>query len=653
VVLIPADTDTETGGEGDVEPNGMTVGLAYDVGGRGDQSFNDSAAAGVDQAVEEFGFEVEEAEAADGEAESAREERLRTFADAGVNPIIAVGFAYAPSVAKVAPEYPETYFALIDSPDATGENIANLLFAEEQGSFLVGAAAALETQTDNIGFVGGVNTPLINKFEAGYIAGAEAVNPDIEVQSQYLTEIPDFSGFGDPAKGKTTAEGMYQNGADIVYHAAGGSGGGVFEAASEADAFAIGSTPTSTRPADPSVQDVIITSMLKKVDVGVFEYLTEVNDGPSPPARCRTTSSRTAGLLTSGDMLSQETIDQLEDFSSRSSTARSRSRPSRDPLTRRGPGSASSVPRASSVCTPSPPGRGASGLLRRHTDVTTATTGPQTAGDIAVRLRGIGKTFPGVVANHDVDIDIRRGTVHAIVGENGAGKSTLMKILYGVQKPSSGTIEVQGRQLSLGSPSDAIKAGVGMVFQHFMLADNLTVLENVTLGAEKLHGIGDGAKKEILRISGAYGLDLEPDRLVADLGVGARQRIEILKVLYRGAHTIILDEPTAVLVPQEVDELFGNLRELKEEGLTVIFISHKLDEVLSVADEVTVIRRGTTVATVPAKSVTSHQLAELMVGAELPSPSTEESTVTDRPVLQVHDLNLPATAPGTCSATSR
>jgi basic membrane protein A len=300
------------GGEGDSD---ITIGLAYDVGGRGDQSFNDSAAAGADQAVEEFGFELEEAEATDGEAESAREERLRTFADAGVDPIIAVGFAYAPSVAKVAPEYPDIHFALIDSADATGENIANLLFAEEQGSFLVGAAAALESQAGNIGFVGGVNTPLIAKFEAGYIAGAQAVNPDIEVQSQYLTEPPDFSGFGDPAKGKTTAEGMFQNGADIVYHAAGGSGGGVFEAAAEAGGFAIGVDSDQYETADPSVQDVIITSMLKKVDVGVFEYLTEVNDGTFPSGEVTyDLESDGVGYSTSGDMLSQETIDQLEDF---------------------------------------------------------------------------------------------------------------------------------------------------------------------------------------------------------------------------------------------------------------------------------------------------------------------------------------------------
>jgi general nucleoside transport system ATP-binding protein len=266
---------------------------------------------------------------------------------------------------------------------------------------------------------------------------------------------------------------------------------------------------------------------------------------------------------------------------------------------------------------------------------TSTTTAP------AVHLTGIGKRFPGVIANDDVNIEVRRGSIHAIVGENGAGKSTLMKILYGVQKPDAGTIEIDGNQVDLSSPADAIKAGVGMVFQHFMLADNLTVLENVVLGAEKLHGIGGEARAEIMRLSDAYGLGVRPDQLVEQLGVGDRQRVEILKVLYRGARTIILDEPTSVLVPQEVDELFANLRELKSEGLAVIFISHKLDEVLSVADVVTVMRRGTTVDTVDPASVTAHQLAELMVGAELPSPSTEVSTVTDEVLISVEHLTLP------------
>ncbi|MFC8584571.1 ABC transporter ATP-binding protein [Streptomyces sp. NPDC057217] len=258
----------------------------------------------------------------------------------------------------------------------------------------------------------------------------------------------------------------------------------------------------------------------------------------------------------------------------------------------------------------------------------------------AVELHGITKRFPGVVANKDIAITVRKGTVHALIGENGAGKSTLMKILYGMQKPDEGTIAVDGEQVAFSSPGDAIARGIGMVHQHFMLADNLTVLENVVLGGEKLYGIGARARKKIREISDQYGLGVRPDALVEDLGVADRQRVEILKVLYRGARILILDEPTAVLVPQEVDALFGNLRELKSEGLTVIFISHKLGEVLKVADDITVIRRGTTVGTADPKTATTKQLAELMVGSELPSPETRESTVTDVPMLQVRNLTL-------------
>ncbi len=244
------------------------------------------------------------------------------------------------------------------------------------------------------------------------------------------------------------------------------------------------------------------------------------------------------------------------------------------------------------------------------------------------------------MANHDIHLAVRKGTVHALVGENGAGKSTLMKILYGMQKPDEGTITVDGEQVAFGSPADAIVRGIGMVHQHFMLADQLTVLENIVLGSEKLHGIGGAARRKIVEISDRYGLGVRPDAYVEDLGVADRQRVEILKVLYRGATTLILDEPTAVLVPQEVDALFDNLRELKSEGLSVIFISHKLGEVLSVADDITVIRRGTTVGTAIPSETTPRQLAELMVGSELPTPETAESTVTDRAMIQVESLKL-------------
>ncbi|NEK58052.1 ABC transporter ATP-binding protein [Geodermatophilus sabuli] len=262
---------------------------------------------------------------------------------------------------------------------------------------------------------------------------------------------------------------------------------------------------------------------------------------------------------------------------------------------------------------------------------------------LAVELRGITKRFPGVVANKDIELRVRRGEVHAIVGENGAGKSTLMKTLYGMHRPDEGQVLLHGREVHFRSPADAIDAGIGMVHQHFMLADNFTVLENVVLGSEPTKGgrlDRAEARRRILDISDRYALDLDPDELVEDLGVGDRQRVEIAKVLYRGATTLILDEPTAVLVPQEVDELFGNLAELKREGLTVLFISHKLDEVRRVADSITVIRRGTTVGTADPRTTTSRELAEMMVGAELPTPETRTSTVRDAPVLQLSGVTV-------------
>ena len=259
-----------------------------------------------------------------------------------------------------------------------------------------------------------------------------------------------------------------------------------------------------------------------------------------------------------------------------------------------------------------------------------------------VELSGITKRFPGVVANSDVNLTVNAGEVHAVCGENGAGKSTLMKILYGMQQPDEGTITINGTQVRLRNPQDAIKAGIGMVHQHFMLADNLTVRENVLLGAEGLHGIGRTARARLAELAKQTGLNAPLDTLLESLGVADRQRVEIVKVLYRGAKIIILDEPTAVLVPQEVDALFATVREMQARGFTFIFISHKLDEVRAIADTVTVIRRGTTVGTADPKTISSRELAEMMVGSELPSPETRESTVTDRDVLRVTRLQVKA-----------
>ncbi|EWT02762.1 ABC transporter substrate-binding protein [Intrasporangium oryzae NRRL B-24470] len=259
----------------------IVVGIAYGVGGRGDQSFNASAAVGLDKAKADLGITYKEATQVNGESEAATEERLQQFVDAGATHVIGVGFAYAKAIGAVAKANPEVHFAIIDdaSADSAGPNVAQLTFAEEQGSFLVGAAAALKSKTNTVGFVGGVATDLIKKFEAGYIAGAKAANPSIVVKSQYLSQPPDFSGFNDPAKGKTAAEGLYQGGADVVYHAAGGSGSGVFTAAKAAGKLAIGVDSDQALTATPDVRDVILTSMIKKVDVAVYDFLKSGSEG--------------------------------------------------------------------------------------------------------------------------------------------------------------------------------------------------------------------------------------------------------------------------------------------------------------------------------------------------------------------------------------
>ncbi len=263
---------------------------------------------------------------------------------------------------------------------------------------------------------------------------------------------------------------------------------------------------------------------------------------------------------------------------------------------------------------------------------------------LAIELTGITKRFPGVIANDNVNLAVESGEIHAVCGENGAGKSTLMKILYGMQPADEGTMRVNGEEVKFHSPSEAIDAGIGMVHQHFMLAAQLTVLENVILGAEPLKSGGRidfaEATTHLAEVGEDYGLTIDPDDLVETLEVGERQRVEIIKVLYRGARILILDEPTAVLVPHEVDELFRNMRDLKASGATIIFIDHKLEEVLEIADTITVLRQGRTIATVKPGDVTTGDLAELMVGSELPTPETTGSTVTTELALSISGLTI-------------
>jgi general nucleoside transport system ATP-binding protein len=261
----------------------------------------------------------------------------------------------------------------------------------------------------------------------------------------------------------------------------------------------------------------------------------------------------------------------------------------------------------------------------------------------ALELRGITKRFGPVVANDRVDFDLERGEVHALLGENGAGKSTLMSILYGLYRPDEGEIRIDGESHHVDSPARAIELGIGMVHQHFMLVPVMTVTENIVLGSEPRRGalldLREGARR-VRELSDRYGLAVDPDALIEDVTVGAQQRAEILRALYRDARILVLDEPTAVLTAQEAEELFQVLRALRDDGVAIVFISHKLGEVLEIADRVTVLRRGRRIDTVPADGATEQSLARLMVGREVLLRVEKPEGRPAAPVLEVEDLHV-------------
>ena len=261
-----------------------------------------------------------------------------------------------------------------------------------------------------------------------------------------------------------------------------------------------------------------------------------------------------------------------------------------------------------------------------------------------LEMRHITKRFPGTVANDDVSFDLREGEVHALLGENGAGKSTLMNILYGLYHPDEGEIAIKGRNVRLGSPNAAIEAGVGMVHQHFMLIPVMTVAENIVLAEEPTRQAVlldmDEAERRVQEISDRFGLAVDPKARIQDITVGQQQRVEILKALYRDADVLVLDEPTAVLTPQEAKELFEVVRGLTERGKSIVFISHKLNEVLEIADRITVLRRGKLIETLPAAGATEESLARLMVGRDVLFRVAKTDAQPTEALLEVEDVHI-------------
>ncbi|WP_439664557.1 BMP family lipoprotein [Lentzea sp. HUAS TT2] len=285
----PATSNTSAANGDKVDASALKIGLAYDIGGRGDASFNDSAAAGLDKAIADMGVKKEntrELSAAPSEDESAKQTRLRQLASEGFSPIIGVGFAYAESMKLVAAEFPNVKFGLVDSAVDGAANVTPLVFAEQEGSFLAGVIAAYQSKKCHVGFVGGVEIPLIQKFEAGYVQGAKAAAPKIQVEKKYITPAGDFTGFQDAPKGQEAAKGQIDKGADVIYQAAGASGKGIFSAAKQGGVLAIGVDSDQYNQATVAdTKDVIVSSMLKRVDVAVYDFVKAVakNDLASLP----------------------------------------------------------------------------------------------------------------------------------------------------------------------------------------------------------------------------------------------------------------------------------------------------------------------------------------------------------------------------------
>jgi basic membrane protein A and related proteins len=498
--------------------------LIYDLGGKFDKSFNEAAFNGAERFKAETGGNYRDIEIS---SEAQREQALRRFAEAGFNPVVTTGFSMAGPISTVAPDFPDVKFVTIDGfvDPAAHPNVLSILFKEHEGSYLVGMAAAMASQSGTVGFVGGMDIPLIRKFACGYAQGVKAVNPDATVVANFTGTTP--AAWNDPVKGGELTRAQISQGADVVFAAAGGTGLGVLQTAADAG------IKSDRRRLEPELPPPRLGPDLHAQARGRGRVRGDVRGrrprdrraGPRPRRRGRGLRARRE----------QRRADHGRD------AHRHRRRAGADHLGRaRGPRlhDRRQLPGAH--------------LLSRGMIATETHAGrPDTAAP-AIELRGISKAFGPVQANKDISIRVMPGTIHGIIGENGAGKSTLMSILYGFYKADAGEIFIRGNRTEIPDSQAAIRAGIGMVFQHFKLVQNFTVLENVVLGAEDgrlLRPSLAKARTLLQQLSDDYELSVDPDALIEDIGVGMQQRVEILKALYRQAEILILDEPTGVLTP--------------------------------------------------------------------------------------------------------
>uniref|UniRef100_UPI00260D5D2E BMP family ABC transporter substrate-binding protein n=1 Tax=Oceanispirochaeta sp. TaxID=2035350 RepID=UPI00260D5D2E len=604
-----------------------SVTMVTDVGGVNDQSFNQSAWEGLQRAGNELNLDVSYKES---KQNADYMPNMESALDDGNDLIWGIGFMMADAIMEAAQNNPDQKYAIIDSAfEDSPPNLVGVVFQAAQGSYLVGYIAGRMTETQRVGFIGGIKFFLIEEFEYGFKAGVKQAGADIEVISQYAES------FTDAAKGKSIANSMYQQGADIIFHAAGGVGNGLIEAAKEQGKWAIG----VDRDQNDLAPDNVLTSAMKRVDNGIFNLSKDLAEGNFPggttvayglaeggvgiapssskhvPADILADVEKLEKMIIAGEFVVPNTADSYEAYSVVEIKYSVYNKLiANDPALRQGQFLS-----------------GGKSLNNYDFD------------QIAVDMRGITQKFGSLVANDNIDLKVHKGEVHALLGENGAGKTTLVNSLYGLYHPTAGEIFINGNKVVMDSPNIAIQNGIGMVHQHFMLIKPFSVVENIILGMET-HKFGvldmEKATKDIIALSEKYGLTIDPTASIQDITVGMQQRVEILKTLYRGADILILDEPTAVLTPQEILDLIQIIHNLTDQGKTVIIITHKLKEIKDVADFCTIIRRGKKIDTVKVEDVSESDLASMMVGREVSFKVDKIEASPAEIVIEVRNLHV-------------
>ena len=511
---------------------------------------------------------------------------LRRASDAGFGLIVDLEYSHGDALQAVAKDYASTDYVILNQV-RPGANVASVLFQEQEGSYLAGALATMVAMDPSIkgmsgkpviGVIGGTKSVGIDKFIVGYIEGAREIEPKVEVKVAYSNN------FGDPTVGFQMAKAMFDAGANVVYQVAGGTGLGVIKAAKQAGKFAIGVDTDQDGIAPGSV----LTSMVKHTDIAVETVMKDYAENKFPGGK-----TVTLGLEQDGVGLSP--MKYTHDIIPAAMLAKVQNLKEEDTLRRH-----QGLERRRS---------GLPGLLQVIANG---------RAEVRIGARGVTRRFDSVLANDRIDLSVAPATIHAVVGGNGAGKSTLMRILQGVDHPDEGSVILDDRPVRLTGPADAYERGIGMVHQEFMLAPLLTLLENLVLAREPI-GFGGlidwrAAQAEADRLAKIAGATIDWRLRVVDAPVHVRQALEILRLLYRGADVLILDEPTAVLAPAQIEDLLALMRKLKAEGRTILFISHKLEEVMSVADAITIMRGGRVVETTTPANTSLSELARAMIG---------------------------------------